>query len=157
MPVSKDEFRAALCRFPSGVTIVTTTDAEHRPVGITVSAFASVSLDPPLVLACIDKRASIHDWLTEGTHFAINILSEDQEHLSRRFASKDQDRFSDISHRTGVTGAPLLDDAAACLECLVVGVYPGGDHSIVVGQVESTTLGEHRPLTYHRGCYGRLA
>jgi flavin reductase (DIM6/NTAB) family NADH-FMN oxidoreductase RutF len=157
MPVSKDEFRAALSRFASGVTIVTTTDKDDRPAGITVSAFASVSLDPPLVLACIDNRASVHACLTEGAHFAINILAEDQEHLSRRFAAKDQDRFGDISHRTGVTGAPLLDGALAVLECLVVGVYPGGDHSIVVGQVESTTVAEHRPLAYYRGAYGRLA
>lgn len=157
MPVSKDEFRAALSRFASGVTIVTTVDDNDRPAGITVSSFASVSLDPPLVLACIDKRASIHAHLRVGSHFAINILSEHQEHVSRRFATKDQDRFSDISHSTGATGAPLLDNALAVLECIVVDVYPGGDHSIVVGQVESTTVAEHRPLAYYRGGYRGLS
>jgi flavin reductase (DIM6/NTAB) family NADH-FMN oxidoreductase RutF len=156
MPVSKDEFRAALSRFASGVTVVTTRRKDNQPVGITVSAFASVSLDPPLILVCIDKRASVHDLLVEGAHFAVNILSEQQEHLSRRFASKDQDRFADIKHRAGAFGAPLVEGASASLECRVVGVYPGGDHSIVVGQVESTSLSEHPPLAYYRGDYRRL-
>src|SRR5438876_9020129 len=140
MPVSKDDFRIALSRFVSGITVVTVLDRENRPVGITVSAFSSLSLEPPLVLACIDKRASVHAHLTEGSHFAVNILAQDQEHLSRRFASKDLDRFNGAGYREGVSGAPLLEGALAYIECRVVHIYPGGDHTIVVGEVESTSV-----------------
>src|SRR5258705_3871070 len=153
MPVSKDEFRTALSRFISGVTVITTFGKDNRPAGITVSAFSSVSLEPPLVLACIDKRASVHDYLTEGTHFAVNILAQDQEHVSRRFASKDQDRFEGAGYREGVSGAALLEGALACIECRVVHVYPGGDHTIVVGEVESTCVADHKPLAYYPGGY----
>ena len=156
MPVSKDDFRIALSRFVSGITVVTVLDKDKRPAGITVSAFSSVSLEPPLVLACIDKRASVHDYLTEGTHFAVNILAQDQEHLSRRFASKDQDRFDGAGYREGVSGAPLLEGALAYIECRVVHVYPGGDHTIIVGEVESTSVADHKPLAYYRGGYAQL-
>ena len=156
MPVSKDDFRIALSRFVSGVTVVTVLDSDSQPAGITVSAFSSVSLDPPLVLACIDKRASVHAHLTEGSHFAINILAQDQEHLSRRFASKDEDRFGGAGYREGACGAPLLEGALAHIECRVVHAYPGGDHTIVVGEVESMNVTDHKPLAYYRGGYAQL-
>lgn len=157
MPVSKDDFRAALGRFVSGVTVVTTRGGDNEPVGMTVSAFASVSLEPPLVLACIDKRASVHGRFAEGTYFGVSILAEDQEHLSRRFASKDEDRFNGTGYTEGATGTPLLDGAVAYLECRVVHAYPGGDHTIIVGEVESTAIGERKPLAYFRGGYSQLA
>jgi flavin reductase (DIM6/NTAB) family NADH-FMN oxidoreductase RutF len=156
MAVSKDEFRAALSRFISGVTVVTTLGKHNRPAGITVSAFSSVSLEPPLILACIDKRASLHDHLTEGTSFAVNILAEDQQSISRLFASKDEDRFDGAHYRWGTSGAPLLNGALAYIECRVVHTYPGGDHTIIVGEVESTSTTEHRPLAYYRGGYVHL-
>ena len=121
MPVSKDEFRIALSRFLSGITVVTVLDGDTRPAGITV-----------------------------------NILAHDQEHLSRRFASKDQDRFDGAGYREGVMGVPLLEGALAYIECRVVHVYPGGDHTIVVGEVESTIAGDHKPLAYYRGGYAAL-
>ena len=157
MPVSKEDFRAALGRFVSGVTVITTLAKDNQPGGITVSAFASLSLEPRLVLACIDKHASVHDYLNEGKHFAVNILAEDQEHLSRRFASKDQERFNGTGYSEGATGAPLLDGALAYLECRVVHAYPGGDHTIIVGEVESVRIAEHKPLAYYRGGYSQLA
>jgi flavin reductase (DIM6/NTAB) family NADH-FMN oxidoreductase RutF len=157
MPVNKDEFRAALSRFISGVTVVTAIGKNNQPVGITVSAFSSLSLEPPLVLACIDKRASLHDHLTEGIYFAVNILAEDQQAISRLFASKDEDRFDGARYRWGVSGAPLLDGALASLECRVVHAYPGGDHTIIVGEVESTCIAERKPLAYYRGGYAHLA
>ena len=157
MPVSKEDFRAALGRFVSGVTVITTLAKDNQPGGITVSAFASVSLEPRLVLACIDRRASVHDYLNEGKHFAVNILAEDQEHLSRRFASKDQERFNGTGYSEGATGAPLLDGALAYLECRVVHAYPGGDHTIIVGEVESVRIAERKPLAYYRGGYSQLA
>lgn len=157
MGVSKEEFRSALGRFASGVTVVTARGTEGQPLGITVSAFASVSLEPPLVLVCIDKRASLHGHLIEGVHFAVHILAEDQEILSRRFASKDEDRFNGPVHRETAQGAPLIDGALATLECRVVNAYPGGDHTIIVGEVESTSIGDGRPLAYYRGGYVQLS
>ena len=157
MPVSKDEFRSAMGRFASGVTVVTTKTKDDKPSGITVSAFSSVSLEPPLILVCIDKRASVHDLLEEGHHFAVNVLAEDQEILSRRFASKDPDRFSGTGYTEGGTGAPLLTGALASIECRVVYAYPGGDHTIVVGEVERINVSDGKPLAYFRGGYVQLA
>jgi flavin reductase (DIM6/NTAB) family NADH-FMN oxidoreductase RutF len=116
-----------------------------------------LSLEPCLVLVCIDKRASVHEYLYEGKHFAVNILAEDQEHVSRRFASKEQDRFNGTGYSEGANGAPLLDGALAYIECRVVHTYPGGDHTIVVGEVESVRIAEHKPLAYYRGGYSQLA
>src|SRR3954451_7258752 len=103
MPVNKDEFRSALSRFASGVTVVTTRAEDRQPSGLTVSSFASLSLEPPLVLVCIDKRATIHNLLVEGRYFAVNVLAEGQEILSRRFASRVEDRFSGTGYTDGIT------------------------------------------------------
>jgi flavin reductase (DIM6/NTAB) family NADH-FMN oxidoreductase RutF len=157
MPVSKDEFRSAMSRFASGVTIVTTRTEDHQPNGLTVSSFASLSLAPPLVLVCIDKRASIHDLLVEGRYFAVNVLAEDQEILSRRFASRDADRFSGTGYTEGMTGVPILSDVLAAIECRIVHTYPGGDHTIVVGEVEHAIVGDGKPLAYFRSGYALLA
>lgn len=157
MPVNKEEFRSALGRFASGVTVVTTKTKDDKPIGITVSAFASVSLEPPLILVCIDKRTSIHGLLEEGHHFAVNVLAEDQEIISRRFASKDIDRFSGTGYADGVIGSPVLTDTLASIECHVVNAYPGGDHSIIVGQVERVNVSDGKPLAYFRGGYVQLA
>jgi flavin-dependent trigonelline monooxygenase, reductase component len=157
MGVSKEEFRTALGRFASGVTVVTAKGAQGELLGITVSAFASVSLEPPLVLVCIDKRASLHGHMSEGAHFAVNILEEDQELMSRRFASKDEERFNGTAYRESADGTPLIEGALATLECRVVHAYPGGDHTIIVGEVESTSVGDGRPLAYFRGGYVQLS
>jgi flavin reductase (DIM6/NTAB) family NADH-FMN oxidoreductase RutF len=157
MAVGKNEFRSALGHFASGVTVVTTRGDDGSTHGITVSAFTSLSLEPPLVLICVDKRASIHDRLGEGGAFAVNVLAEDQERVSRRFAAKDEDRFDGIGYAEGVTGSPLLDGALVQIECKVVHAYPGGDHTIFVGEVEATRVSEGKPLTYFRGGYARLA
>jgi flavin reductase (DIM6/NTAB) family NADH-FMN oxidoreductase RutF len=124
--------------------------------GITVSAFSSLSLEPPLVLVCIDKRASLHDDLKECGHFAVNFLAEDQESVSRRFASKDGDRFNGIRCRPGQTCAPLIEGALGFVECRVVNAYAGGDHTIFVGQVEASGGQDGKPLLYFRGDYSNL-
>ena len=116
MSVSKDEFRRALGHFASGVTVVTSRCEDGIQRGITVSAFSSLSLDPPLILICIDKKASLHDHLKEGRHFVVNILAEDQELVSRRFASKDADRFEGLGYREGDTGAALINGVLAAIE-----------------------------------------
>ena len=156
MGVGKEEFRTALSRFASGVTVVTTIDASGIPWGMTVSAFSSVSLEPPLVLICIDKHASGHDHLVEDSAFAVNILGEGQEEVSRRFASRDVDRFEGVGYRHGTTGTPLLEGAMAHIECIVVSTHPGGDHTIVVGEVVATGISEGKPLLYYRGGYAQL-
>jgi flavin reductase (DIM6/NTAB) family NADH-FMN oxidoreductase RutF len=156
MAVSKDEFRRALGNFASGVTVVTSKCEDNQLRGLTVSAFSSVSLEPPLVLICLDHRCSLHDFLKEGLHFAVNILAEDQMGLSNRFASRDPNRFDGVNITDGVTGAPLIEGAVAHIECRVVHAYAGGDHTIYVGEVEATQVTDSKPLAYFRGNYAQV-
>ena len=156
MAVSHEEFRQALGRFASGVTVVTCKSDRGNPCGLTVSAFSSLSLEPPLVLICIDGRASVYADLQEGSFFAVNVLAQDQESVSRRFASRDADRFKGIGYREGKTGAPLIDGALAYIECRVVHSYAGGDHTIFVGQVEASEVSDGKPLLYFRGGYSSI-
>jgi flavin reductase (DIM6/NTAB) family NADH-FMN oxidoreductase RutF len=156
MPLDPDTFRSVLGRFASGVTVVTTCDDAGRDHGMTVSAFCSLSLSPPLVLVCVDHSASMHPLLVPGVRIAINILAAGQEALSRRFSAKDAARFDGIGYSRGVTGAPLLDDVLAALECQVVRIHDGGDHTIVVCEVEIATSRPERPLLYYRGGYAQL-
>jgi flavin reductase (DIM6/NTAB) family NADH-FMN oxidoreductase RutF len=143
--------------FAASVTVVTARLQDGSRAGITVTAFASLSLDPPLVLVCIDHRARLHDELRSGGYFAVNILQEDQELVSRRFASSQGDQFQDVGATEGATGSPLITGALACIECRVVDRLPGGDHTIVIGEVESTQINEGKPLVYFRGGYAQLS
>jgi flavin reductase (DIM6/NTAB) family NADH-FMN oxidoreductase RutF len=159
-----EEFRRLLGRFASGVTVVTTSDPDGSPTGLTVSAFASVSLGPPLVLVCIASKAQSHSALLTTGRFAVNILSSDQEALSARFASSPAagaaEKFRGIAYRRSATGLPLLDGVLAHLECSIVAAHEAGDHTILVGQVEAGSASESaepEPLLYFRGRYGRLA
>ncbi len=149
-------FKNTLGRFASGVTVITTTDAGGQDHGMTLSAFSSLSLDPPLVLVCIGDAASIAGAMAKAECFAVNILAEDQEHLSRRFSEKDADRFEGIAMTRGTSGLLLLDGALAHAECRVTARYPGGDHTIVVGEIIATSVREGHPLLYYRGGYARL-
>lgn len=153
MPVTQDEFRAALSRFPSGVTVVTTRDRNGTLHGITVSAFCSVSLDPPMVLVCIEKTTSSHSALSATGVFVVNILSEHQRDLSEHFASQLTNKFSNVNYKTGIDGLPVLNDVAASLECRVEQAYEGGDHTIFLGAVEEVTVNDVRPLAYLHGDY----
>ena len=156
-PIDAATFRHALGRFPSGVTIVTVRDASGRDLGMTVSAFASLSLDPPLVLVCIGDDATIAGAVGAAGHFAVSVLAEDQEALARRFADSDADRFAGTAVARGTTGIALLDGAVAHLECAIVARHRGGDHTIVVGEVlAATTVEDGWPLVYQRGAYRRL-
>jgi len=155
--IDPDTFRSVLGRFASGITVVTTRDGEGGHCGMTVSAFCSVSLVPPLVLVCVDHIASMHDMLLRASHFAVNILAADQEALSRRFSGPDEHkRFDGVGYTRGQSGAALLDDALAHLECRLVAHHEAGDHTIVVGEVESATPFPDRPLLYYRGGYAQL-
>jgi flavin reductase (DIM6/NTAB) family NADH-FMN oxidoreductase RutF len=156
MMLDAHSFRAVLGRFASGITVITARDAIGRDHGMTVSAFSALSLDPPLVLCCIDRAASFHPTIAAAEHFAVNVLAAGQEALSRRFAETTDDRFDGVGFTRGQTGAALLDDTLAWLECRVAARHAGGDHTIVVGVVEAAGAREHRPLLYYRGGYANL-
>lgn len=151
-----DSFRAVLGRFASGVTVVTARAPDGHDQGMTVTSFCSLSLEPPLILVCIDHGAAMHDNLVAAQHFAVNILSSTQEPLSRRFSDPDPDRFEGIGFTRGRTGVSLLDDALAHLECRRFAEYPGGDHTIVVGEVLDASIRQDRPLLYYRSGYAQL-
>jgi flavin reductase (DIM6/NTAB) family NADH-FMN oxidoreductase RutF len=156
LKISKDEFRAALGRFPSGVTVVTTRDNENRLHGITVSAFCSVSLEPPLILVCIEKTAGSHRAFEESEAFVVNILREDQQHVSDLFASNSHDKFDNLKTRPGIENLPVLEDALVSLECRVASAYDGGDHTIYVGEIAAATVNDGQPLVYFHGRYGKI-
>jgi flavin reductase (DIM6/NTAB) family NADH-FMN oxidoreductase RutF len=156
MSVDPSAFRAVLGRFASGVTVVTTRDENGRDAGMTVSAFASVSLDPPLVLMCIDHAASMYITLSKCTHFVANILSEGQEAIARRFSESDPNRFEGIGYETGQTGGAILFEVLGYIECEVVARHEAGDHTIIVGRVDVATSNEGKPLLYYRGGYAQL-
>ena len=141
------------------MAVVTTFDAETgEPYGLTANAVASVSLEPPLLLACIALDADTHGFIERAGHFAVNILEETQAGLAERFASAlEGGKFEGVPHRRAASGAPLLDGALAWAECRVWAAYPGGDHTIFVGSVLDGGAGEGRPLLYHRGSFGRFA
>jgi len=155
--VDADTFRSVLGRFASGVTVVTARDGDGRDHGMTVSAFCSASLVPPLILVCVDHAASSHDVLLQVPHFAVNILAVHQEPLSRRFSGLDErSRFDGIGYARGLTGAALLDDALAHIECRRNSHYNAGDHTILIGEVEAAVAHSDRPLLYYRGGYTQL-
>jgi flavin reductase (DIM6/NTAB) family NADH-FMN oxidoreductase RutF len=157
--IDSETFRSVLGRFASGVTIVTVRDDGGTDHGMTVSAFASLSLTPPLVLICIDHSASMHDLLLGHPHFGVSILSSNQEAYSRRFADEEEtNRFDGIAYRRGESGVVLLDDALAHLECRVTAHRDAGDHTIFVATVDRAEprQGAGRPLLYYRGGYAQL-
>ena len=155
MSLDQDAFRAVLGRFASGVTIVTVLGANGRDYGMTVSAFSSVSLDPPLVMVCIGEEASLKPMIAEATHYGVSILASDQEPLSRRFAAHGE-RFDGIGFTRGENGMALIDGALAFMECRIVARHRAGDHTIVVGEVEAASVEDARPLLYYRGGYAQL-
>jgi flavin reductase (DIM6/NTAB) family NADH-FMN oxidoreductase RutF len=154
--VSPDEFRAVLGRFPSGVTVVTTKATDGSDQGMTVSAFCSVSLEPPLVLICIEKTASVYHSLTAAPGFAVNILSARQEQIARRFSIVDIDRFEGVGFTRSSSGYAILDDVLGVIECRRFTLFDGGDHTIILGEVEATRVENGAPLLYYRGGYAQL-
>lgn len=150
-------FRKAMGCFPTGVTIVSTLDADGAPVGVTISSFASLSLDPPLVLFCLDDKASCLEAFKRNSHFAINVLRQEQRELSIRFASKLEDKWKGVDYDSSSSGVPMLKGCLANFECSVVDVREGGDHLIFVGRVDRLEYSEAgEPLLYFRGAYAGL-
>jgi flavin reductase (DIM6/NTAB) family NADH-FMN oxidoreductase RutF len=156
--VAATEFRKAVGAFPTGVAVAATWDA-HRdePLGVTISSFNSVSLEPPLVLFSLSRRAhGLSAWV-RAAGYAISILSSEQQALSERFARPLTEKWSGVNYRHGLYGAPLVDGAAAHLECAAYRQYDGGDHIIFVGQVKRLSLTETAaPLVFYRGRYAWL-
>ena len=147
--------RHAMRVYPQGVTVAT-ADSPRGPVGITVSSFTSVSLEPPLVLMSIARGSVLHDLFRDAKAYAINFLADDQKSVSDRFAGRDQakERFEGIRFAAGVTGSPIIAGVRGVIECRAWRVYDGGDHSILVGEVVSAkALNSKRPLVYYSQQY----
>jgi flavin reductase (DIM6/NTAB) family NADH-FMN oxidoreductase RutF len=154
--VTPDQFRQVMGNFATGITVVTTRDAKGIPYGLTVNAFTSVSLDPVLVLVCLDNRLSGLQAFKDAKHFGVSILSEHQEDLSRMFAKKDAERRSSI-YFDGKLGLPLLKNSVAVMECETKAIYEGGDHQIFLGEVQNAEIIQlDHPLLYFRGKYRHL-
>ena len=156
MPVDDASFRLALSQFATGVAVVLTRDAAGAPAGLTVNAFSSVSLDPPLVLICVDIRSDAHDPNAESGIFGVSVLSATQEDISRRFSWRGPEKFEGFVLEHGETGALLVPGAVAHLECAVVGAHRAGDHTIYVGEIRVLRASPGPPLLYHRGAYRRV-
>ncbi|PZQ02294.1 MAG: flavin reductase [Variovorax paradoxus] len=153
MPFDARDLRRVLGTFVTGVTVVTTADGEGRRFGLTANSFSSVSLDPPLILWSQANKAPSHEAFYDATHFAINILAEDQIELSNRFATSAKDKFDGLPLDEGVAGVPLLRGCSAWLECKTVQRLPGGDHTIYVGEICALRQTERRPLVFGGGQY----
>ncbi len=148
------DFRRALSQFPTGVTVITTLDANGDPVGVTASSFNSVSIDPCLVLWSIDKGAHSLSAFENAEHFAVNVLGRDQVSTSNNFASRGEDKFANADYTAGLGGAPVIADCAAQFECKTWAVYEGGDHLILVGEVKEYRYNDGiEPLVFARGSY----
>ena len=145
------DYRRALGSFPTGVTIVTAYDTDHDPWGLTANSFTSVSLEPPVVSVCIAKSGRVFPTLSMSGHFTVNILSATQADISGQFASAQDDRFTGIHWQLSGFGLPLITGAAAHLECSVWRRYAGGDHEIIVGEVQHLAATDHTPLLYGLG------
>ncbi len=157
MTVDPNELRRVAGRFPTGVAVVTTTH-DGRPCGLTVNSFASVSLDPPLVLVCVSQAARAFACIDAESRFTVNVLAEGQDAVARLFASTASDKFEQLGYRPSSRGDPVIDGVHAWLDCEVVARHPGGrTHTIYVALVTALADGMGRPLVFHGGRYGGLA
>ena len=151
-----DVFRRACALFPTGVAVVTTRTSDGTPHGLTVNAFCSLSLDPPLVMVAIDGGCRVLEIFEKAGHFAINFLSSEQRDLSIRFSELPEGRFSGVSWTPGLEGAPLLTGAIGSVECRTRQVIDAGDHRALIGEVFGASVGEGDPLVFFRSGYAAL-
>ena len=152
-----DRFRRACALWATGISVITFNDAAGVPHGMTVNSFTSVSLDPPLILVCIDHRATILPHLTAAQPFAVNVLAEEQAEISSRFAGKVEDRFENLDWNAGQFGSPILAGSLSVFQCSVVQSIAAGDHQIVIAQVQSVDFNEGRPLLYFASGYQTIS
>lgn len=155
--IDDSEFRRVMGHFPTGVTVVTSLREDGSPCGLTVNAFSSLSLQPALVLICVEEAADSFDWIERSGVFAVNILEEGGESLSRRFSTWGMDdKFRSVAYRTERTGCPILEAALAWADCRVTQKIVAGDHAVFIGEVLDADAHEGSPLVYYRGGYGRF-
>jgi len=157
MPIDQEAFKKALRGWTSGVTVVTSRSGD-KVHGMTVSAFSSVSADPPLVLVCANRSSTTHGIIEEGGLFTVNILASHQQDVSNVFASSkhEDSRLQRVGWTEGETGAPLIDQALASLECRVASTHHEGSHTIYIGRVEAVHTSDAEPLVYYQGGYRSL-
>jgi flavin reductase (DIM6/NTAB) family NADH-FMN oxidoreductase RutF len=156
MAIEKNELRRVMGHFATGVTVITTLRKSGELHGLTANAFTSVSLIPPLVLVCVDKKAESYPCFEESKVFTVNILASDQEAISRRFAVSGGEKFQGIAYRDGANGAPILEGSLGYIECRVTTTVDGGDHTIYLGEVEQAETREAKPLLFFRGGYREI-
>nr|WP_243665895.1 flavin reductase family protein [Vulcanisaeta sp. JCM 16159] len=155
MTISSELFKAIMRNYPTGVAIVTTV-YDNEYYGLTVNSFTSLSLDPPLVLIAIDKKLTSHEAINKSNVYAVNILPDDMKDLAIRFATAPrEERFRGLKIKTAKTGSPIIEGAIAYLDCKVAAKYPGGDHTIFIGEViDAQVMNNKLPLIYYnRGYY----
>ena len=159
MTVSVADFKKALQLWASGVTVVTTQSEKFGVQGMTVTAFSSVSVNPPQILVCINDSADTKVGIHESQYFAVNVLNSDQQNLSNQFAggSSQQQRFENTDWKAGITGAPILNDSLMSLDCKVVEKVLAGTHWIIIGEIQDSVCRSGEPLLYYRGAYRQLA
>jgi flavin reductase (DIM6/NTAB) family NADH-FMN oxidoreductase RutF len=155
-PIDPRDFRNALGTYATGVTIVTAATPEGKPYGLTCNSFASVSLNPPLVLWSLLIYSQGMNIFQNASHFAVNVLGVSQQALATKFADSSMDRFSGVAWTSGLGGAPVLADSVANFQCRAVNRYYGGDHVIFLGAVEAYAYNRQEPLLFARGGYGRF-
>ena len=158
MPIERNELRRVMGHFATGVTIITTRSAEGELHGLTANAFTSVSLEPPLLLVSVDKKAESYPHFEASKIFTVNILAEDQESLSRKFAVSGgaSKKFEGVAYHLGANGAPIIEGALAYIECGLYAAYDGGDHTIYLGEIQQAEIVEGKPLVFFRGGYRAL-
>jgi len=156
MAIEPQELRRVMGHFATGVTVITTKDKEGGPNGLTANAFMSLSLDPPLVLIGVDKKAQCYSCFEPQNGFTINFLGEDQEEISRRFATRGVDKFAGLQWRAGANGAAIIAGVIGYVECIVAQCHDGGDHAIVIGEILDAVATGDRPLLFFKGGYRRL-
>jgi flavin reductase (DIM6/NTAB) family NADH-FMN oxidoreductase RutF len=155
MSIERDLFRRVMGSFASGVTVVTVVGPDGMPTGFTASAVSSLSLDPRMLLVCVNERSATLTAVKEAGSFVVNILSAQQQEVAQQFATRRDDRFGGIRWRTGpATGAPVLDGSLAFAECILRDTCQGGDHVILMGEIVAGDAHEAEPLLYFRGRYG---
>jgi flavin reductase (DIM6/NTAB) family NADH-FMN oxidoreductase RutF len=159
MAVSSEEFKKALQHWASGVAVVTSKSDQLGVRGMTVTAFSSVSVEPPQILVCLNKSADTGENIDQNPRFAVNILAKDQQDVSNNFSggSSQEDRFANTRWSIGLTGVPILDESIMSLECKVVEKVSAGTHWVIIGEIEAITCREGEPLLYFRSNYRQLA
>jgi len=153
MPIEKNQLRQVMGHFATGVTIITTFNKDGQMHGLTANAFTSVSLEPPLLLISVDKKAESYPAFEESKVFTVNILADEQEALSRKFAVSGGNKFEGVAYRKGGNGAAILDGTLAHIECTLYATYEGGDHTLYLGEIQEAEVREGKPLVFYRGGY----